>query len=160
MKDDTFFRGIRGPVGSGKSVASCFEIVRRASSQEPNEQGIRKSRCAVVRETVRQLTDTTIKTFLDWFPPGPCGQFMRTTKTYFFKVGDVECEIMLYLYLLYLYLYLLYLQLYLCLYFLFAVVFIFVLLFLQLYLCLHLLYLQLYLCLYLLYLQLTLFHKG
>ena len=30
---------------------------------------MRRSRAAVVRETVRQLTDTTIKTFLDWFPP-------------------------------------------------------------------------------------------
>ena len=28
MKDDTFFRGIRGPVGSGKSVACCVEVFR------------------------------------------------------------------------------------------------------------------------------------
>jgi hypothetical protein len=48
----------------------------------------------VVRETARQLQDTTIKTFLDWFPPGVCGRYMRTTKTYFFEVGDIECEIM------------------------------------------------------------------
>lgn len=94
MQSDAKMRVIMGPVGSGKSVACCFEIVRRASQQKPNAQGIRKSRCAVVRETVRQLSDTTIKTFLDWFPPGVCGNFMRTTKTYFFKVGDVECEIM------------------------------------------------------------------
>lgn len=85
---------LMGPVGSGKSVTSCFEIVRRAAMQKPNPQGIRKTRAAVVRETARQLQDTTIKTFLDWFPPGQCGEFMRTTKTYFFKVGDVECEIM------------------------------------------------------------------
>ena len=83
-----------GPVGSGKSVTCSFEIVRRATMQEPNEQGIRKTRAAVVRETARQLQDTTIKTFLDWFPPGVCGTYMRTTKTYFFKVGDVECEVM------------------------------------------------------------------
>ena len=62
--------------------------------QKPNKQGIRKSRVAIVRETARQLQDTTIKTFHDWFPPGICGDYMRTTKTYFFKVGDVECEIM------------------------------------------------------------------
>jgi hypothetical protein len=40
------------------------------------------------------LADTTIKTFLDWFPPGVCGEFRKTTKTYFFKLGDVEAEIM------------------------------------------------------------------
>jgi hypothetical protein len=94
MGSDARMRVIMGPVGSGKSVACCFEIIRRAGQQKPNAQGVRKSRCIVVRETVRQLTDTTIKTFMDWFPSGVCGHYMRTTKTYFFKVGDVECEIM------------------------------------------------------------------
>lgn len=94
MQSDSKMRVLMGPVGSGKSVTCCFEIIRRASQQEPNENGIRKTRCAVVRETVRQLSDTTIKTFLDWFPPGQCGVFRKTTKTYFFKVGDIECEIM------------------------------------------------------------------
>ena len=94
MNSNSKMRVLMGPVGSGKSVASCFEVVRRASMQNPSSNGIRKSRVAIVRETARQLQDTTIKTFLDWFPPGPCGNFMRTTKTYFFKVGDVECEIM------------------------------------------------------------------
>jgi hypothetical protein len=80
---------------SGKSIASCFEIIRRASIQKPDPNtGKHRTRCAVVRETVRQLQDTTIKSFLDWFPPGVCGRYMRTTKTYFFEVGDVECEIM------------------------------------------------------------------
>lgn len=94
MQSDAKMRVVCGPVGSGKSVAMCFEIIRRASQQEPNAQGIRKTRCAVVRETVRQLQDTTLKTFLDWFPSGVCGHYMKTLKTYFFKVGDVECEIM------------------------------------------------------------------
>ena len=39
MKDDSFFRGLRGPVGSGKSVACCIEIFRRALLQKPNEDG-------------------------------------------------------------------------------------------------------------------------
>ena len=67
MSSDAKMRVLMGPVGSGKSVASCFEIVRRASQQAPGQDGVRRSRAAVVRETVRQLTDTTIKTFLDWF---------------------------------------------------------------------------------------------
>lgn len=94
MACDAKMRTMMGPVGSGKSVTCSFEVIRRASMQAPNAQGIRKTRAAVVRETARQLQDTTIKTFLDWFPPGVCGHFMKTTKTYFFKVGDVECEIM------------------------------------------------------------------
>jgi hypothetical protein len=83
MESDAKMRVLMGPVGSGKSVTCSFEIVRRASLQKPNANGIRRTRAAVVRETARQLQDTTIKTFLDWFPPGVCGQYMRTTKTYF-----------------------------------------------------------------------------
>jgi hypothetical protein len=94
MQSNRKMRVLMGPVGSGKSVTCSFEVVRRASMQKPDAQGRRRTRAAVVRETARQLQDTTIKTFLDWFPPGPCGDYMRTTKTYFFKVGDVECEIM------------------------------------------------------------------
>ena len=94
MLSDAKMRVIMGPVGSGKSVGCSFEVVRRASQQKPDQTGIRRTRFAVVRETARQLQDTTIKTFLDWFPPGTCGNFMRTTKTYFFKLGNVESEIM------------------------------------------------------------------
>lgn len=94
MASDARMRVLMGPVGSGKSVTCSFEVVRRATMQAPDQNGRRRSRAAIVRETARQLQDTTIKTFLDWFPPGQCGEFMRTTKTYFFKVGDVECEIM------------------------------------------------------------------
>ena len=85
MLSDAPMRALMGPVGSGKSVACSFEVVRRATMQKPNQNGIRKTRAAVVRETARQLADTTIKTFLDWFPPGRCGRYMRTTKTYYMK---------------------------------------------------------------------------
>jgi hypothetical protein len=95
MLSDARMRVLMGPVGSGKSVTCSFEVVRRASMQDPDPRtGKRRSRVAVVRETARQLQDTTIKTFLDWFPPGPCGRYMKTTKTYYFEVGDVECEVM------------------------------------------------------------------
>lgn len=94
MQSNAKMRVLMGPVGSGKSVTCSFELIRRASMQNPSSKGVRKSRWAVVRETVRQLQDTTIKTFLDWFPPGQCGEYMRTTKTYHFKVGDVQAEIM------------------------------------------------------------------
>ncbi len=94
LMSDAKMRVLMGPVGSGKSVTSCFEIIRRASMQAPSPDGIRRTRCAVVRQTVRQLRDTTLKTFLDWFPPGVYGEFMKTSYTYYFKYADVECEIM------------------------------------------------------------------
>ena len=67
MKDGSFVRGIRGPVGSGKSVTCCMEIMRKAVSQKPNAQNVRKSRWAVIRNTNPQLKTTTIKTWRDWF---------------------------------------------------------------------------------------------
>lgn len=79
---------------SGKSVTCCFEVVRRASMQASGKDGKRRTRCAIVRETARQLQDTTMKTWLDWFPDGVCGRLMKTTKTYYLSVGDVECEVM------------------------------------------------------------------
>ena len=40
MSSDAKMRVLMGPVGSGKSVTCCFEIVRRASQQEPDENGL------------------------------------------------------------------------------------------------------------------------
>ena len=65
LKDDSFVRGVRGPVGSGKSVSCCIEIMRRACQQEPDKSGVRRSRWGVVRNTNPQLRTTTIKTWLD-----------------------------------------------------------------------------------------------
>lgn len=94
MKDDTFFRGIRGPVGSGKSVGCCIEIFRRALAQEKNEDGIRKSRWAIIRNTNPQLRTTTIKTWLDWFPEDEWGRFQWSVPyTHNIKRGELELEV-------------------------------------------------------------------
>jgi hypothetical protein len=65
--DDSFVRALMGPIGSGKSVACCAEILKRAHLQKPHNN-IRKSRWAVIRNTYRELVDTTLQTFFDWFP--------------------------------------------------------------------------------------------
>lgn len=66
------FRGIMGPVGSGKSTGCCIEMFRRALLQEPNREGVRDTRWAVVRNTYAQLKSTTIPTWQAWFPPSRC----------------------------------------------------------------------------------------
>lgn len=94
MKNDNFFRGIRGPVGSGKSVACCVEIFRRALQQKPNNKGIRRSRWAIIRNTNPQLRTTTIKTWLDWFPEDDWGKFMWSVPyTHWIKQADLELEV-------------------------------------------------------------------
>jgi hypothetical protein len=98
MKDGSFVRGIRGPVGSGKSVTCCMEIMRKAVAQKPNEQGVRRSRWAVIRNTNPQLKTTTIKTWRDWFDDD-LGRFVWSppfTHNICFALGDkttVELEV-------------------------------------------------------------------
>lgn len=65
---DKFVRALLGPIGSGKSVACVIEMWKLAHLQEPNEEGIRKTRFAVIRNTYRELLDTTMETFFDWIP--------------------------------------------------------------------------------------------
>jgi hypothetical protein len=95
MRSQAPMRVLKGPVGSAKTTTCLFEVVRRAGEQRRNPRdGLRHTRALVVRNTARQLADTTIKTWLDWFPDGVCGHYMKTTKTFFFVVGDVRCEVM------------------------------------------------------------------
>lgn len=62
-----FVRGIRGPIGSGKSVTCVMEMFRIAKLQRVYD-GKRKTRWAAVRNTYPELKSTTIRTFQDWFP--------------------------------------------------------------------------------------------
>lgn len=67
-RSKAFIRGIRGPLGSGKSAESCVLLFRTAVHQEPDAQGKRRTRFAIVRNTYPELKSTTIKTWLDWVP--------------------------------------------------------------------------------------------
>ena len=69
---NSFVRGVMGPVGSGKSVGCCMEILARAARQRPNSDGIRKSRWAIIRNTYGELKTTTIKTWQDWVGSDVC----------------------------------------------------------------------------------------
>jgi len=62
-----FVKGIRGPVGSGKSISCCFEIMMRALEQERGSDGWARYRAVVIRNTYGELKTTTIKSWLEWF---------------------------------------------------------------------------------------------
>lgn len=68
MQSGAFVRGIMGPVGSGKTTACIFEMIRRAAEQKPARDGRRKSRWVVIRNTYAELQTTTIKSWHQWMP--------------------------------------------------------------------------------------------
>jgi hypothetical protein len=90
---DKFVRGLTGPFGSGKSVGCCFEIIFRANRQAKAPDGKRYSRWVVIRNSYRELQDTTIKTWHDWFPE-KMGQWREGTLTHTLEYNDVHLEVM------------------------------------------------------------------
>ena len=65
--DESFFRCIRGPIGSGKSVGCVMELLLRAIRQAPID-GVRRTRWAIIRNTHAQLVATSMATFKERFP--------------------------------------------------------------------------------------------
>ena len=95
MLSNKFVRGLRGPVGSGKSVACCIEIFRRAAEQEPGKDGIRRTKWAVIRNTNPELRTTTIATWLQWFPEDQWGNFRWSPPfTHKIRKGDIDLEVL------------------------------------------------------------------
>lgn len=73
--DGSFVKAMMGPIGSGKSVACCMEIMKQASTAPVGEGGVRRSRWLIARNSYRELKDTTIATWSDWFPPSSLGSW-------------------------------------------------------------------------------------
>ncbi len=91
---NAFYRGVMGPVGSGKSTAMCMEIIGRAKRQCKGADGKRHSRWAIVRNSYRELQDTTLKTWLDWFSEGIFGSFSRSHMSHTIRHDDLDIEIL------------------------------------------------------------------
>lgn len=80
--DRSRFSCIQGPIGSGTSTAGCQRIWVLAMDQEPDLDGVRRTRWIVSRETYKELRETTVKTWLDWFPEDVWGPFIRSEPMY------------------------------------------------------------------------------
>jgi hypothetical protein len=93
MADDSFIRCVIGPYGSGKSSCCVIELLRRAMGQEPGADGIRRTRGAVIRNSYRELYDTTKRTVEEWIPSG-IRSWSETNASMLIKFNDVECELL------------------------------------------------------------------
>ena len=95
LKDRSHVSIIRGPLGSGTSTACCMKIYSLALEQNPSpEDGIRRSRWCVVRDSYPNLRNTTIRTWLDWFPQEQYGRFLWTRPAiHEIRIGNVELDV-------------------------------------------------------------------
>lgn len=66
---------IMGPLGSGKTNASCWKGFRISLAQAPEADGVRRTRGVCVRNTYSDLFSTTIKDWLDMFGHEALGKF-------------------------------------------------------------------------------------
>ena len=88
-------KGLLGPFGSGKSSGCLMEIIRRAHEQAPSQDGIRRTRWAIIRSSYPQLKDTTIRTVMDWLPVSVFGEYSVTNHNYTItKFPSVQIELM------------------------------------------------------------------
>lgn len=93
--DEHFYNFIVGPVGSGKTVGIIMKILHHAQLQAPDpEDGIRKTKWVVVRNTLQQLKDTTLSSFFSWFPPGVAGKWVAGENKFIFRFDDVLAEVL------------------------------------------------------------------
>jgi hypothetical protein len=68
LLSDAFIVGIKGPIGSGKSVASVIKLICNFKNQERSPDGWRRRRSLIVRNTYPELKTTTMNTFYAWIP--------------------------------------------------------------------------------------------
>jgi len=68
--------------------------VHLAALQAPDEDGVRRTKAVIVRNTAPQLRDTTIVSWNYWFKDGVAGKWRATERNFNLKFGDVECEVM------------------------------------------------------------------
>jgi hypothetical protein len=90
MRSQAFFRILAGPVGSGKTTGAIHELLRRAIEQAPGEDGIRYTRFAIVRQTLKQLEDTVLKD-IEFHLQGIV-EYKISKRTLYLKFGDVRSE--------------------------------------------------------------------
>ena len=59
-----------GPIGSGKTSACVFKLLRIMGSQKPGPDGVRRTRFVVIRNTRPELISTTIKAVMGDYKRG------------------------------------------------------------------------------------------
>jgi len=90
MRSDSRVRIVRGPVGSGKSTAMVVEMLRRSIEQAPDDDGVRRTRGVIVRNTLKQIKATCLVT-AQTVLKNIC-RYRPSDDTLQIRFGDVESD--------------------------------------------------------------------
>lgn len=90
MRSRAFVRVVAGPVGSGKTTGCIFELLRRSIEQQPGADGLRYTRWAIVRQTLKQLRDTVLKDIRGWLKG--IADYRVSENIVYVSFGDVRSE--------------------------------------------------------------------
>ena len=94
LRDTAHVSVIRGPIGSGTSSGSCQKLHKLGMEMPKWADGKRRSRFAVVRNTYAELRDTTLQTWLYWFPEERYGKLVRSRPLlHQMRWADVEMDV-------------------------------------------------------------------
>ena len=85
------FPAIVGPVGSGKSTAACYKLMRMACAIDPCRDGVRRSRSIIVRNSYRELVDSSMRTFFKVVPQ-QLGELSKSDFTFRIKTETLDAE--------------------------------------------------------------------
>lgn len=80
-----FVRVVVGPLGSSKSTGMIMELLQRAQRQQPDANGIRPTRFAIIRNTLQQLMQTVLPDIKLWL--GPACEWHVSHKTVYVRYG-------------------------------------------------------------------------
>lgn len=88
--NESFVSLIIGPIGSGKTFGSILKLDKLIYEQEPDDDGIIRTRTVIVRNTYQELKDTTIKSFIGFY--GDLIKMNWGNLTAMYKVDNIEAE--------------------------------------------------------------------
>lgn len=90
FQSDARVRAIRGPIGSTKTTACIMELLRRAAEQEPGPDGVRRTRMAIIRNTLPQIKSTCLVSIQQLLRP--ITRYKVSDQTIQIRMGDIESD--------------------------------------------------------------------
>ncbi len=90
IESEAFMRVILGPVGSGKTTGCIFDILKHCCQQAKGPDGIRRTRFAIVRQTLLQLKMTVLLDILSWLRP--IAEYKVSDQLVTISFGDVYSQ--------------------------------------------------------------------